>query len=246
MASSQSPNRGSPELQALQKWIANHTDYNFILSILSSKKKWMNKDKKTKLLFKFVENTNGCFIGAHQEYHDLIWSDVKHTGRNVTNQRSHWTHSYMGGKLTKLYLMYENFIESTKNEDNRRTTRGGTVTFFKGLHFQIKAALDKSIDEDAIQAAKATRTSLNLQKTGNSVQDRILFDFKKVDLEACPSCSHMCTMTVQSSLDVDVINNQALQEQIANLYHGNSCLSIKEATNPEPRQLQVSKLLAIA
>jgi hypothetical protein len=172
----------------------------------------MDKNKKTKLLLKFVENTNGCFIGAHQEYYDWIWNDVKLSGRNATNQRIQWTHSYMGGKLTKLYLLYLNFADSTKNQEDRRETRGGTATFFKGLHFQIKMALDKSLEEDAIKAAKATRTSLNLQKTGNRVQDRINFAFRKVDLEACPSCSHMCTMTVQSSQDVDDINNQALQE----------------------------------
>jgi hypothetical protein len=146
------------------------THLTFILSILSSKKKWMDKNKKTKLLLKFVENTNGCFIGAHQEYYDWIWHDVKLSGRNATNQRIQWTHSYMGGKLTKLYLLYLNFADSTKNQEDRRETRGGTATFFKGLYFQIKMALDKLLEEDAIKAAKATRTSLNLQKTGNRVQ----------------------------------------------------------------------------
>jgi hypothetical protein len=50
MISSLSPNRSSPELQALKKSIYDHTDYTFILSILSSKKKWMTKEKKAKLV----------------------------------------------------------------------------------------------------------------------------------------------------------------------------------------------------
>jgi hypothetical protein len=43
--------------------------------------------------------------------------------------------------------------------------------FSRGLHFhfhfQIKEILDQVEAEKAVQAAKATRTSLNLQKTGN-------------------------------------------------------------------------------
>jgi hypothetical protein len=211
MASSLSPNRSSPELQALKKSIFDHEDYPFILSILSSKKKWMAKEKKIRLLKKFIETTNGGFIGAHQEFYDLVLTEVKHSGRNVTNERKQWNHSYMGEKLTVLYLLYGNFVDTT-NDENRRATRGGTVTFFKGLHFQIKELLDKALAEEAIQASKGTRTSLNFQKTGNRVQDRIEFDVRNVDLEPCPSCNHMCTMTVQSKLDVDNINDQALQE----------------------------------
>jgi hypothetical protein len=197
MASSLPPNPCSPELEVLKNEIAGHADYSFIISILSSKKKWLNKDKKIKLLKKFTKNENGCFIGIHQEYYDLLLKEVKHSGRNATNQRTLWNICYIGGKLTELYLLYVNFVDNT-NIEERRATRGGTATFFKGFHFQIKQVLDKALAEDAIQAAKATRTSLNLQKTGNRIQDKIEFDVKKVDMEPCPVCQHMCTMAVQN------------------------------------------------
>jgi hypothetical protein len=248
MASSLSPNRISPELQALKKTIFDHKDYTFVISILSSKKKWMSKEKKVKLLKKFIENTNGCFIGAHLEFYDLVLNEVKHSGRNATNQRTLWTHSYMGEKLTELYLLYDNFIDSmtnTTNNDKRRATRGGSGTFFKGFQFQIKEVLDQALAAKAVQAAKATRTSLNLQMSGMRVQDRIHFDVQNVDLEPCPVCNHMCTMTIQLHQDVDIINGQALQEHTVNWQLGSNCRSPKEVQNQEPLTQLVSKLLAI-
>jgi hypothetical protein len=55
MASLLSPNRSSPELQALDECIYDRDDYANILSILCSRRKWMTKEKKAKLLTKFVE-----------------------------------------------------------------------------------------------------------------------------------------------------------------------------------------------
>jgi hypothetical protein len=69
--------RSSPELQALKKSIYDHEDYAFIFFILSSKKKRMTKEKKAKLLRKFIEMTNGYFIRAEQEFYDLVLKEVK-------------------------------------------------------------------------------------------------------------------------------------------------------------------------
>jgi hypothetical protein len=100
MASFLSPNRSSSELQALKKSIYDRDDYAFIISILCSRRKWMTKEKKqAKLLMKFIEMTNGYFVGAEQEFYDLVLKEVKHSGQNTTTQRSKWTHSYMGEKL---------------------------------------------------------------------------------------------------------------------------------------------------
>ena len=99
MASSLSPNRSSPELQALKKCIFEHDDYLSIVSILSKKNKWFTKEKKVKLLKKFIETTSGYFVGEELEFYNMVWGEVKQSGRNTTAQMT-WTHSYMGEKLT--------------------------------------------------------------------------------------------------------------------------------------------------
>jgi hypothetical protein len=58
MASSLSPNCSSPELEELKKTIYDHEDYASLLFILSSKKKWLTKEKKVGFLKKFTETTN--------------------------------------------------------------------------------------------------------------------------------------------------------------------------------------------
>jgi hypothetical protein len=55
MASSLSPNCSSPELEELKKSTCHHEDYISLLSILSSKKKWLTKEKKAGFLKKFIE-----------------------------------------------------------------------------------------------------------------------------------------------------------------------------------------------
>jgi len=118
-----------------------------------------------------------------------------------------------------LYLLHDNFISATNktDDDSRRATRGGTGAFFKGLHFQIKEVLDEAANEKAVQAARGTRTSLNLQTSGVRVQDRFIFDATKVDLEPCPSCNHRCTMLVQSLREVEDFNDLARQEFLQKL-----------------------------
>jgi hypothetical protein len=79
----------------------------------------------------------------------------------------------MGEKLTLLYLLHDYFISmmNKTDDDSRQATPGGTGVFFKGLHFQIKEVLAEEANERAIQAARATRISLNLQTSRIIVQD---------------------------------------------------------------------------
>jgi hypothetical protein len=214
MASSLPPNRSSPELEELKKSIYDHKDYSSLLSLLK-KKKWLSKEKKTAYLTKFTETTSEYSAGADQELYSLVLKEVKLSGRTTSSQKIKWTHAYMGEKLTVLYLLHDNFLSTTINTDDessRRATRGGTGAFFKGLHLDIKDVLDQSTTEQAVQAARATRTSLNQQASGIRIQDRTPFDVNKVDLEPCPVCNHMCTMAVQSFREVEDFNNEALQE----------------------------------
>ena len=194
----------------------------------------MTKEKKTKLLKKFIETTSGYFVGADLEFYNLVVGEVKQSGRNTTAQRA-WTHSYMGEKLTVLYLLYDNFVaKTTNNDESRRATRGCTGVFLKGFHFQIKDVLVQVEAEEAVKAAKATRTSLNLQKAGTRVQDRIAFDAKKVGLEPCPVCNHMCTMAVQTHREIDTINGQALQDHNRKLETWEQ-LPPNQRVTPKPR-----------
>jgi hypothetical protein len=55
MASSLSPNRSSPKLEELKKSIYDHEDYVSLLSIQSSKKKWLTKEKKAGFLKKLTD-----------------------------------------------------------------------------------------------------------------------------------------------------------------------------------------------
>ena len=186
-----------------------------MLSILSSKKKWLTKEKKAGILKKFIEATNEYSVGADQEFYNLVLKEVKLSGRSTSSQRSKWTHAYMGEKLTVLYLLHDNFLATTNktdDESSRRATRGGTGAFFKGLHSEIKEVLHQAATDEAVQAARATRTSLNLQASGIRFQDRTPFNASKVDLEPCPVCNHMCTMAVQSLREVEDFNSEALQE----------------------------------
>jgi hypothetical protein len=139
----------------------------------------------------------------------------------------------MGGKLT---LLHVNFISTTNKTDDesRQATRGSTGNFFKGLHFQIKDILDQVANDWAVQAARATRTSLNLQMTGIRVQDRIQFNANKVDLEPCPVCYHMCTMSVQSLQEVDDFNGEALQKHNKKLFTSGQLLP-NQRVAPKPR-----------
>ena len=57
MASSLSPNPSSPELEELKKSIYDHEDYSSMISILSSKKKWLTKEKKAKTSL-LLDNTD--------------------------------------------------------------------------------------------------------------------------------------------------------------------------------------------
>ena len=67
MASSLSPNRSSPELEELKKSIYDHEDYSSRISILSSKKNWLTKEKKAGILKKFIKATNEYSVGANQD-----------------------------------------------------------------------------------------------------------------------------------------------------------------------------------
>ena len=58
MAFSLSPNPSSPELEELKQTIYDHEDYASLLSILSSKKKWLTKEKKVGFVKKVIESTN--------------------------------------------------------------------------------------------------------------------------------------------------------------------------------------------
>jgi hypothetical protein len=105
----------------------------------------------------------------------------------------------MGEKLTVLYLLHENFLSTTINTDDEsssQATQGGTGAFFKGLHLETKDVLDQATTDQVVQAARATRTLLDLQASGIRIQDRTPFNVNKVDLEPCPICNHMCTMAV--------------------------------------------------
>jgi hypothetical protein len=85
MASSLSPNHSSPELQALKK------DDFAILSILSSKKRLMTNEKNAQLLKKFTATTTDNYVGANQEFCNLLSKEVKLSGRSASSQRSKWT-----------------------------------------------------------------------------------------------------------------------------------------------------------
>jgi hypothetical protein len=67
-------------LQALKRSIYNHEDYAFIFSSLSTKKKWTTKEKKARLLRKFIATMNDSFIGANQQLYDLVLKEVKQSG----------------------------------------------------------------------------------------------------------------------------------------------------------------------
>jgi hypothetical protein len=81
----------------------------------------MTKEKKVKLLKKFIETTSGYFVGEDLKF--MLWGEVKQSERNTTSQRA-WTHTYMGEKLTALYLLYDNFVAKTNNDENKRATQG--------------------------------------------------------------------------------------------------------------------------
>jgi hypothetical protein len=66
MASSLSPNRSSPELEELKKSNYDHEDYSSMISILSSKKKWLTKEKAG-ILKKLIEATTEYSVGADQD-----------------------------------------------------------------------------------------------------------------------------------------------------------------------------------
>jgi hypothetical protein len=76
-----------------------------------------------------------------------------------------WGEAYIVVPSTRQFFLI------TNNDESRQATRGSTGAFFKGPHFQIKDALDQVSNEKAVEAAKATITSLNLQMTGIRVQD---------------------------------------------------------------------------
>ncbi len=80
MASSLAPHRSSPELEELKQTIYAHEDYASLLSILSSKKKWLTKEKKIGFLKKFIETTNEYSVGADQEFYNLVLKEVKLSG----------------------------------------------------------------------------------------------------------------------------------------------------------------------
>jgi hypothetical protein len=65
-----------------------------------------------------------------------------------------------------------------------------------------------------------------------AVQDGIAFDAKKVDLEPCPVCNHLCTMAVQSHQEVNTINGQAFQEHISKQQTGNLGATAAQSTGP--------------
>ena len=75
-----SPNCSPPELQALKKSVYDHEDYAFILYILSSKKKWMTKEKKAQLLKKFIKTTNDYSVTTDQEFYNLVLKEMKLSG----------------------------------------------------------------------------------------------------------------------------------------------------------------------
>ena len=67
-------------------------------------------------------------------------------------------------------------------------------------------------NDQALQATKSARTSIDFQSTGTRVKYFIKFKEEKCDLQPCPKCGHKCCMPVKSVEDVNSDNDKRMNQ----------------------------------
>ena len=155
---------------------------------------------------------------ANMMYAELL-RRLRYTGKNKSSREKSWRITPTAEFLSLIYALQVDVADASVRLDraskNISEEEKSTKTAFSNITMFIKEAIEnfKSAQLKKRPGSDVQRIiGFSTQKTGTKHQDDIPFNIDEQCTEPCPSCSHLCTMPLESKKTMEEINKNLLDD----------------------------------